>query len=101
MDSLSVRTGGSIARLRHDLKQMILHHVADGADLIVKSAPALNAEIFRHRDLHALDCVTVPERFQHRVGETEEQHVVHGLFAEVMVNAENGLLVESFEQDLR
>ncbi len=40
---------------------MILHHVADGADLLVKRAPALDAEILRHGDLHALDMC---ERFQ-------------------------------------
>ena len=78
---------------------MVLHHVADGADLFVKCAPALDAEILRHRDLHALDVVTVPERFQHRVGKAEEQHVMHRLLAEIMVNAKNRVLVEGLEQD--
>ena len=82
-----------------DLEQMILHHVADRAGLIVKCAAALHAEILRHRDLHALDVLAIPERLEHRVGEAEEQHVVDGLLSEVMVNAEDALLVERFEQN--
>src|SRR5262245_24134866 len=37
-------------QLGEDLKQVILDHVADGAGLIIKGAPALNPEVFRHRD---------------------------------------------------
>ena len=34
---------------------MVLDDVADGARLIVESASALDPEVFRHGDLHALD----------------------------------------------
>ena len=34
---------------------MVLDHVADGARCFVERAPALDAEIFGHGDLHALD----------------------------------------------
>ena len=46
---------------------MILDHVADGAGLLVESAAALHAEALRHRDLHALDVLAVPDRLQERV----------------------------------
>src|ERR1043166_4120074 len=78
---------------------MILDYVPDGADLIVKRASPLDTKVLRHCDLHTFDMRAVPERFEHGVGKTEEQHVVHGSFAEVMINAENRLLVERFEQD--
>src|SRR5262249_7073711 len=49
-------------------------------------------------DLHALDVVAVPERLEHRVGEAEEQHVVHRPLAQVMVDPKDSLLVEAAEQ---
>src|SRR6267378_6600031 len=79
---------------------MILHYVADGPGLIIESGATLDAEVFGHGDLDAFHIVAVPERFQQRVGEAEEQHVMHGLFAEVMVDPKNALFVESTEQNL-
>ena len=83
-----------------DLKQMILNHVADGAGLIVECPPALNSEVFRHGDLHTLDLVAVPERLEKRVLEAEENHVMHWPFSQIMIDAEDVLLVESAEQNL-
>ena len=82
-----MRTGGSIARFAEHLKQMILNDVADGAGLVVKAAAALHAEILRHGDLHAFDIGAIPERLHERIGEPEDEHVVHRPFAEVMVDA--------------
>ena len=79
---------------------MILNHVADCAGLIIERASALNSKVFRHSDLYALDLIAVPERFQNRILEAEEDHVVHRPLAEVMVDAEDVLLVESAEQNL-
>ena len=73
---------------------MVLNHVADGAGLVVERAAALHAEILRHGDLNALDVLAVPERFQERVGEAEEDHVVHRPLAEVVVDAEDVIFVE-------
>ncbi len=82
-----------------DLEQVVLDHVADGAGLIIKGAPALDAEIFRHGDLHAFDMIAVPERLQNGIGEAEEDHVMNRLLPQVMIDAENRFLVESREQD--
>src|SRR5262249_3632558 len=54
-------------QVRQDLKQMILNHVADRAGLIIECPAALNAEVFRHRYLYALDLIAVPERLQNRI----------------------------------
>src|SRR5215471_4572754 len=79
---------------------MVLNDIADGTDLLVKCASALDSEIFGHRDLDALYIRAIPKRLEHGVGEAEEQHTVDGLFSQVMVDAENPLFVEGFEQDL-
>ncbi len=79
---------------------MILDHVADRAGLVVKLASSLDPEVLRHRDLNALDVVTIPDRFQERIGEAKEQHVVHLLLAEVVVDSVDRLLVKRVVQNL-
>src|SRR5438132_11848991 len=54
-------------QVAQDLEQMILDDVAHGARLVVGHAPALNSELFGHRDLHALDVIAVPERLKEGV----------------------------------
>src|SRR6185295_18870293 len=49
------------------LEQMILDHVPDGADLIVKRASPLDAKVLRHCDLHTFDIRAVPQWFEHGV----------------------------------
>ena len=78
---------------------MILNHIADCAGLIIERASALNSKVLRHSNLYALDLIAVPERLQERVLEAEEDHVMHRPLAEVMVDAEDVLLVESPEQN--
>src|ERR1700734_4325468 len=79
---------------------MILDHVADCAGLIVKAAAALDAKILGHGDLHAFNIVPVPERFHERVGKTEDEHVLHGPLAQVMVDAENCRFIEVPQKNL-
>ncbi len=99
-DGLTVRPDGRLHRqVRQDLKQMILHYVADGAGLIVESAAALDSEIFGHSDLNALDMSAVQQGFQKRICETRIEHSVDWAFAQVVVDAKNGLLLESAEQN--
>ena len=80
---------------------MILDDVADGAGLVVESAAALDAEVFRHGDLHALDVVAIPERLQERIGEAEEQHVLDRPLPKVMVDAEDRRFVETCSSRMR
>ena len=46
------------------LEHVVLDDVADGPRLLVERAAPLDAEVLRHRDLHAFDVVAVPDRFQ-------------------------------------
>jgi hypothetical protein len=53
------------------LRQVVLDHVAERADGVVEPAAVLDAEIFRHRDLHAGHALAVPQFGQRHVGEPE------------------------------
>ena len=79
---------------------MVLDDVADRAGLIVERAAALDPEGLGHRDLHAFDELAIPERLEERVGEAEEDQVVHRPLAEVMIDAKDVLLIETAEQNL-
>src|SRR5271157_3658103 len=59
---------------------MVLHHIADGAGLLVELAPALHAERFGHRDLHAVNLIAVPDGLQEAVGEAEDEQVLDRIF---------------------
>ena len=65
---------------------MILHDVADRADLLVEASATLDADLLRHRNLHARDEVAIPHRLQEGIGEAEIQKVLHGLLAEVVID---------------
>ena len=83
---------------RDDLQQMVLQDVADRARLLVELAAALDPEALRHRDLHALDEVPVPDRLEERVAEAKVEEVLHRLLAEVVIDPEDRRLGEDVEQ---
>ena len=77
---------------------MVGHHVAQGAGFFEKITPGFNADGFSGSNLHVIDVVVVPERFEQHVGETADQDVLHRLLAQVMVNAVDLLLAHHLEQ---
>src|SRR3954466_5909119 len=79
---------------------MILDDVPNGAGALVETSSPLNAEILRHRDLNTVDVVTIPERLHECIREPKHQHVVHGLFAEVVVDPKNRPLIKHLVQHL-
>ena len=74
------------------LEHVILHDVADRACFFIKLSAPGDAEVFGHRDLHALDVVGIPPRFDQRIGEAEINEVLHRLLAKVMIDAKNRVL---------
>src|SRR5579864_1470966 len=55
-DSVAMQPTGSLhGQKSYDLKHVVFYHVADGPGGVVKLASPLDAELFRHRDLHTLD----------------------------------------------
>ena len=73
---------------------MIFDHVAEGANLFVVAAATLDADGLGHRELDVIDEVAVPDRLEDAIGQAEGQNVLHSLFAEVVVDAEDLRLLE-------
>ena len=69
------------------LEQVVLHHVAQRARLLVVRAARLHADRLGDGDLDLGHVVTVPQRLEDPVGETEHEKVLDGLLAEVVIDA--------------
>ena len=76
------------------LEQVVLDHVARRPGLLVEGAATLDADRLRHGDLDVVDVAPVPERLEDPVAEPEDQQVLHGLLAQVVVDAVDLLLAE-------
>ena len=68
---------------------MVLQHVAGGAAAVVVAAAGADAELLGDGDLHVVDVPAVPEGLENRVGETQDEEILDGLLAEVVVDAED------------
>ena len=77
----------------------------EGADRIVEVSTVLDPEVLRHRDLHALDVVPVPDRLEHGVAEAEIEDLLESHLPEVVVDAQElrfvDVLVQLFGECLR
>ena len=68
---------------------MVLDEVAQRAGVVVVAGAAPDADVLGRGDLHVGDVVAVPQRLEHAVREAEREHVLDGLLAEVVVDAED------------
>ncbi len=75
---------------------MVLKHVAHHAGLFVIATAVFHPHGFGRGDLHVVDVAPVPDRLEHRVGETEHHDVLHGFFAEVVIDPVNLPLIQEF-----
>ena len=73
---------------------MVLDHVAQRADLVVELRAALDADLLGDGDLHVLDATAAPQRLEQLIAETQRQQVLHGLLAEVVIDAKDARLGE-------
>ena len=71
---------------RQELEQVVRHHVAQGAGVLVEAAAGLDAHRLGRRDLDVVDVIAVPERLEDAVGEAQDQDVLHRLLAEEMID---------------
>ena len=55
---------------------------------------AFDANVFGDSDLHVIDGLARPNRLDQHIGKAQNQEVLDCLFAEIMVDAENSVLVE-------
>ena len=74
---------------------MIRHHIAQRTGRFIECAAMLDADGFRHGDLHVIDIVVVPQRFEESVGEAKRQDVLHGFFAEIVIDSVDLILVQT------
>ena len=68
---------------------MVLDHVAEGAGRFIERAAAFDADRLGGGDLDVVDVVAIPDVFEDAVGEPEDEDVLHCLFAEIVVDAED------------
>ena len=82
----STEAGGSIAMQGHDLQQVALDHVPQGAGAVVVAGAAFQGEVLVEDDLDLFDVLPVPHRLQERVGEAQAQDVQDGGLAQEVVH---------------
>src|ERR1700730_14860393 len=85
---------------RDQLHDVVLHDVAERTRLLVVRATTLDADLLSDGDLDVIDVLPVPQRLEDPVREAEDEQVLHGLLAEVVVDAVDLLLDEGRVQPL-
>src|SRR3989338_2756062 len=73
---------------------MILPHVAQRSDLIIKRPPSFYADFFPQANIHPLNELTAPKMLQKRIGKAESENVLHGFFAHIVIHSENLIFFE-------
>ena len=79
-------------RQAEQLHHVVGDHVAQGSGIVEVSAAAFHAYGLGVRDLHVIDVAAVPDGLEDGVVEAEDHDVLHGLFAQVVIDAENLVL---------
>ena len=72
---------------------MALEHVAKDAGVFVVGGAVADVEVFENGYLDVVDVVSVPEGFEDGVAESEDDQVLDGVFAEIVVDAKQLVLV--------
>lgn len=65
---------------------MILHNVSDNTEIVEIPSSALSAERFFERDENGSDTLPVPRRSKDPITETQSEHILHHLLAQIMVD---------------
>src|ERR1700686_1898163 len=73
----------------YNLEHVIFDHVAGRPSIVVELSPALDPELLRHCDLHTLDVIPVPDRFEKAISEAKEQKIENSLFTKVVVDTKD------------
>ena len=77
---------------------MVRYHVAQRACLLVVAAAASDANLLGHGDLHVVYIASIPDRLEDGVGEAEDQYVLNGLLAQVVIDTVDLRFVQDFLQ---
>ncbi len=88
------RAGRFHADQRHQLQDVVLHHVAQRAGALVVSGPRADAFGLGDGDLHVVDVLLIEQRLEDAVREAQDQDVLDGFLAEIVIDAIDLPLVE-------
>ena len=66
---------------------MALNHVAQRTGMFVKTGTVFHAQIFGHSNLHVSHMLAGEQGFEYAVAQTQSQHILHSLFAQVVIDA--------------
>src|SRR4029453_12495318 len=80
---------GIYGQQRNHLQQMVLNHVANGADFFIKTTTALHAKALRLSDLYVVHEIAIPDGLEEGVGKAEVQEILYGLLAQVVIDAKH------------
>src|SRR5512133_1801155 len=67
---------------------MVLDHISQSTRLFVVASTLAYSQFLADGDLDLFDGVTCPEPLKDGVAEAEHQDVLHGFFAQIMIDAE-------------
>ena len=84
---------------REHLQQVALDHVHQSAGAVVVPSPALERQRLVEDDVHGLDVVGAPQRFEEPVGEPQAEQVQHGRLAQEVVDPVDLVLRDEMRQD--
>jgi hypothetical protein len=68
---------------------VVLNDVAGNPDAVKVSGTAADPDVLGHRDLDMIDKAVVPHRLEQLIGEPHRHDVLHCLFTEIVVDAED------------
>ena len=93
------RLGAEVRRSLHaqdgeQLHDVVLDDVAQRPRLLVEAGAGLDADGLGDGDLHVVDVLPAPQGLEDAVAEPEDEEVLDGLLAEVVVDAVDALLGE-------
>ena len=79
---------------RKEREHVVRDHVAERPGRLVEPAALLHAHRLRHGDLHVIDPVAVPDRFEQPIGETERHNALDRVLSQKVVDPEDLVLVQ-------
>ncbi len=86
-DRVLGQAGGRLHRHHaQQLQQVVLHHVAQRAGVVVELAARFHAKLLGDGDLHVLHPLAAPQRLEQRVAEADRHQVLHRLLAQIVVD---------------
>src|SRR2546425_367474 len=83
-----------------ELQEVVLDDVAHRACLLVVAGAFFDADRLGDCDLNVVDVLPIPDRLEDAVREPHDEDVLDGLFAEVVIDAEDLVLTEDGVEDL-